>query len=1663
MQVDPLNGPLQQMMKGSWFGLAAASVFWVFASAPVLGQYGNEWVTFGQTYYKIPVTKNGIHMLTYADLQAAGFPVSSVDPRRLQLFYRGAEQAMLVEGQDDAVLNDGDYLEFYGRKNDGQLDASLYSPSSVQPHQFYSLYTDTAYYYLTWNLGAVLGKRMNKFKEVNVSGLPAQASHQNQVLTVLSSEYCLGNTQNTFIQYSHFDEGEGWTGSTICTQNVGCIEQRDYQIEDLINGVTALGLPQLEIQLHGRDVLQHTAEIHVGPSSGSLRLLTTHNFANFQTPIVTQPLNWSDIGGDGKMIVRVKGIGVGGARERMSVGYIKVSHPQNFAATGMTEKSFRLNADSNNKSYVVFTNPPANTRFFDITDNNTPVLIETTVSGSNLTAIVPNTATSRELFASNVAITPSLKPVTFRQMNPANPNFIIISHPALMKPGLGYANPVQAYGGYRASPAGGGYDTLVVSINQLYDQFNYGETSPRAIYQFMKWMVDNGDPQYLFIIGKGLNIEYQNPRVPPIPGEPRNLVPPAGSPSSDLLFTAGINGPAHVPAVATGRISANTPGEVAAYLNKVMETEALPFTDLWRKNVLHLSGGILPAELTAFKSYVDGFGDIAEGYFYGGQVATIAKQEPNPVELINIAQEVNNGVNLITFFGHSSPGTIDIDIGFATDPILGYNNASRYPAFIINGCNAGVFTSKSKAFGEDWILAANKGARNFIAHSSFGFSSALRAYTEMFYQVGFSDAAFTAKGIGDVQKEVARIYLEAYGTSIGSVTQVQQMALLGDPSLKLFGAGQPDYEIEESGLSLYSYDEKPVTALTDSFAIQVIVKNYGLATLDPLTVRVARTFGDNTVVTYDSTFQSVKTLDTLLFKLKREPGKNGFGNNVFEVVVDYNDDVIELNEGNNAASLSLFIPLSGTKHVFPPPYGIVNSQQLTLQFYNTNLLTAEREYLVELDTVSSFNSGYLLQHTVTGGVLNSQAVVLLGNDSLVYYWRTKLANPQPGESTEWTVSSFAYIANGAPGWAQLKFEQYLENGTDGLMLDPVTESLSYETSSADLLLTTYGGNHPSPHTAVSLKINNIEFNIATQGLPCRDNTLNLVAFDKSTLVPYAGIPFKFQDPRTCGREPQLINSFAPTELETGNQDDLFQYIDNLDVSDSVVLFSIGDAGYASWSGNVLAKLQELGISNDQLSTLQPGEPFIMLGRKGAASGTAKVFRPSGAPLDEQELILNETLTGRLTTGSMTSVVVGPAQSWQSFSAGVKNVQPSDQFSFDVFGLDNMNGETLLFSGLVGDQDLSGVDATAFPRLRINFNTTDEVDLSPAQLRQWLVLYEPTAEGIVTFTGDPAAQVRQEGESFSTTFAFVNISNQSFPDSLTVQLETFNRTSREKETQIFKIAPPVPGDSIHFQIVINTVGKVGLNDISVMVNPNVLPEQIIENNLFELNGYLDVFVDAIKPVLDVRIDGRMIENRDYVSSTPEIEITVWDENKLILKSDTTGMRLLLQYPCDLNCSPTEIFFSRPDVSWTAASDSTDFHIAFAPEKLDTGTYVLFVEAADASGNSPGATYQVEFRVSDEAQVYLDNPYPNPAVDEVHFEVTFTSEVLPEYSLLEIHDAQGRIVSERHPSGYHTGKNILRWDGTDFSGSHVPNGLYLYRYTIQLQGKKTVFHGRVIMFR
>src|SRR5690349_631671 len=103
-----------------------------------------------------------------------------------------------------------------------------------------------------------------------------------------------------------------------------------------------------------------------------------------------------------------------------------------------------------------------------------------------------------------------------------------------------------------------------MNIDQLYDQFNFGEASPRAIFQFLKSCASVKLPSYLFVVGKGLDVHYGYRRNTSAFNLYRDLVPSAGYPASDMAFSAGLGGIPNVPGVATGRITANTAAEVSA-------------------------------------------------------------------------------------------------------------------------------------------------------------------------------------------------------------------------------------------------------------------------------------------------------------------------------------------------------------------------------------------------------------------------------------------------------------------------------------------------------------------------------------------------------------------------------------------------------------------------------------------------------------------------------------------------------------------------------------------------------------------------------------------------------------------------------------------------------------------------------------------------------------------------------------------------------------------------------------------------------------------------------------------------------------------------------------------------------------------------------------------
>lgn len=75
----------------------------IFSSFAFAQPYGNEWINFSQNYYKIKIAKEGVYRIDYATLALAGIPVNTINPKNLQLFNKGKEQAIFINGESDNV------------------------------------------------------------------------------------------------------------------------------------------------------------------------------------------------------------------------------------------------------------------------------------------------------------------------------------------------------------------------------------------------------------------------------------------------------------------------------------------------------------------------------------------------------------------------------------------------------------------------------------------------------------------------------------------------------------------------------------------------------------------------------------------------------------------------------------------------------------------------------------------------------------------------------------------------------------------------------------------------------------------------------------------------------------------------------------------------------------------------------------------------------------------------------------------------------------------------------------------------------------------------------------------------------------------------------------------------------------------------------------------------------------------------------------------------------------------------------------------------------------------------------------------------------------------------------------------------------------------------
>jgi hypothetical protein len=1640
----------------------------------------NGWIAYAQDYYKISTTEDGVYRLSFTALSASGINVENIDPREIQVFHRGEEVAIHVEGQEDGVFGAQDFIEFIGKRNDGTLDRDLYAEPNQLPNPYYNTHSDSAAYFLTISPGKT-GKRM-ALRGLEGDLTPVVKTRKT-ALEFFSDQYALGRVYFPGVRLSIYDRGQGWT-STIITRG----SNRVFNFNEL-GDVLSDGVPTLEISLMGRSATSHLTMVQVGPSTGNLRELGRYEIEDFDTFLALENLNFSDFSADGNLVVRVSSLGVDNAVDNVSVNFIKIDYDAAID-TGDFEKEV-FDVDLGNQGSLSIGGVNQTYVAYDISDFEHPIKHSTSHAEGVLKMQVGDRSERSKVLVQRsdrvreINVLPRIK---FRNILEQPANYLIISHPRLRRPSTNYGDPVGAYAAYRASPNGGGFDTLTVNVQELYNQFSYGEKSPLGIRKFLEAYYAKFQPEFLLLVGRAYgmtNTRRQSGithfyRKNPAIFEFQELVPAYGYPYSDNRFAVGLNGTDPLAqTLSVGRIPARVPDEVGHYLDKIKEKDALGIAELWQKDMIHLSGGRSAFELERFYNFLNGFKAVAEDIYLGGNVETVRKRSNESTELINISDQINNGVSLVTFFGHAAPSTTDIDIGFASVNEMGYRNKGKYPVLLLNGCDAGNAYGDAYTFGEDWIVTPERGASNFLAHADIGIDVYLRRYSESFYAKAFADSTLIHQSVGKVKTEAEKLLYSRYGTSEVNQSHVNQMIMLGDPAARMFPADKADYAISADDVQLNGINGAPLNSLSDSLELSVVIRNLGIVNLDSFQISITRQLPDGSILPIETgDLAPIFRQDTLFITIPNS-GINSFGDNIFSVELNTDRSIEEITYANNNVSSGFFVPLSGTLNLFPLEFGIVNSREIEIYAQVPGAVTKERNLVVQLDTASDFSSAIRREVRITTGNLARWKVDLFQQfpvvDSLTYYWRTRFLEPGEGEDREWNTSSFSYINDGPEGWTQRRLAQFEKNQLTNLAVDLPADRWEFQETALNLDVYTFGSETEGLSVEnTQIMLNGVSYILDTFNRFCPDGSLGLMAFQQKTLEPYLPIPLvtiDVLDPRSCGRVPQVIQSIRNNNIVGEGQTMLLDFVDGVEEGDYVILFSVGNVSFSNWPDEAYLKLKELGANEATLRNLETGDPYILFGRKGMDPGEAMEMVPDRneeTPRNSQVLRFETDINGYFPNGRILSPQVGPASDWIAFFNHVRqeNLLNAEFSQFDIVGVTKDGGEVPLVSGIQESQlDITGFDPQEYPYLRLRYSLDDMEASSPTQLSRWQVNYTGVAEGVLVLKDKRKEIQLNEGEETAVALEFINISKYDFPDSITVNYTFQNIDQRKIENFSQKIPALKAGEAAEFTINFDSRARGGANSLNIFVNPRIFPEQVYRNNIMDLPGYFTVIKDDLNPVLDVNFDGMYIMDGDIVSPTVLISTLVKDENKLSLKKDTLGMELMLKQDCE-TCEFERVSFGHPKVRWYEETANSDFKIEFQPGPLDDGIYALRINASDAAGNMAGEKpYEIRFEVINESQITNFYPYPNPFSSSVRFVFTVTGAEIPDEIKVQIMTISGKVVREIFQDELgpvRIGNNISEyaWDGKDEYGDQLANGVYIYRVLVR---KKRAIHGAPSYYR
>lgn len=1639
--------------------------------------YNNEWINYNKTYYKFKIASTGMYRITGAQLQTLG--LGSTPAEQFQIYNNGS-QVPISQSILSGVLSNVDYLEFYATGNDGKLDTKMYRDPTKHLNNKFSLQTDTAAYYLTVETNATLNKRFTKaINNVAANTLPAEPFFMHNIEKYYRTKISDGYAQvvGEYIYSSSYDVAEGWTSRNI---------NPSTPMQETFSGLNFYApgpVSTLKYGLSGEALGNRVVRVSVNNVA-----ISSTNVSFFSDLQQTLPIHDS--------LLTANNFNV-------SFNNLSPNAPDVVLLAGFT-LNYASTFNFNNSKLFTFSLPASSTgNYLEISNFNAgtvlPILLDTTnkisytavlINGKYAFALDPSAVTRGCIMVnaetSNTATVNAFKTTNFINYNTAatQGDYIIISNKFLIN---ATPNRVEDYKQYRASAAGGAFNAKIYDAEQLEDQFAFGvKKHPLSVKNFLKYAMDKYPvmPKNILLIGKGMDYrDYRANEANPLT-ERLNLIPTFGYPASDN-FLASANAINSVPLVPIGRLSVVTNNELKDYLDKVKEYDLVTSgtihtieKKLWQKNIVQVSGSSDVFLDNLLRSYLTKYDKILSDTSWGASVKNFIKSTNTAVETltsVDLENEFKNGIGLLSYFGHSSATTLQYNL----DNPQNYINPGKYPIFVVNGCNSGnYFTfyadrfTTNETLSEKYVLAPNRGAIAFIASTHFGIVNYLDILSSSLY-----DATNNTNYNGTIgqafQKALATTYSFAASGDFYARIHTEESGLHGDPALKLTQQEKPDYCIEQQTVKI---NPAFISISENTFNVEVVTYNLGKAVKDSINISVKRIYPNGTSeIVYNKKYRGTYYSDTFMFSLPILPLRD-VGLNKLEIKVESGDLIAEMSETNNILTKEFYIFEDDIKPIFPYNYAIVNTAPITLNASTANVLAALRTYRMELDTTALFNSSFKITQLITtkGGLLEFKPTFtpIAGR---AYYWRVATIPNIAGEPFKWNEFSFTFLPTSSEGFNFGHLYQFTKGNFDKLKVDSTTRIWEFK----KVVRTMFMSNavYPSagfdglPYTSVLNSNEQIEggCNYHTLMFTLINSNTGKILENVTIPNPLGGTMGLFGGLAVCGPRKYnhefLINTKA-------NRDKALNFMRNL-IPDGyyVMVRNVphptnlaaniyaadmqADESINGTGNSIYAVLKNAGFSI--IDDYNSPKAWNFLYKKGDPSfPSAQVM----APNITAKAVLNVNLLVFDGIGSITTPAFGPAKQWNELRYNITSIEAisTDNTKIELIGINSLNNEVVLgtYTPNTLVQNISSINATQYPYLKVRLTNVDTINSTPGQLDFIRLNYIPVPEGAMA----PNIAVNlpdtlDVGQPANIAVAFKNVSKIAF-DSIALKLVIVDKNNVRTEQNLPKLKALQPNDTAMIRYNFATENFAGVNNFYLEANPdNNQPEQFHFNNFFYKNIY--VKPDSTNPFLDVTYDGVHIINRDIISANPNILVKLKDENRFLALGDTSLLKVRFGL---VGGTMRTIPFDGTIMRFIPANLSSGQNTAtieFNP-LLEDGEYELLVTGKDKAGNKAGdIEYRGVFRVINKPMVSNLLNYPNPFTTSTAFVFTLTGKQVPQEFKIEILTVSGKIVrtiTKDEIGSLNIGRNLTtyKWDGTDQYGAPLANGVYLYHLITSVNGEK-----------